>query len=387
MVKTKRFCLITAVLLIFAFFTSCGDSAPGIIACTDTTDEIHETTKREDETKMPNQVWMSSFRPWELGSLEAWTETREDLDVLCVFIDAVANAADDEFDRFCDMVKKTGIKLAVECAGICDWYANLYEPGGDDFAYNSVYGAGGEFARLAKLKDRGVKIDYLNFDHGILRGTNPCDTPEPQMSTKEAAEQLYLAMKYWKNEYPDIKFNYIVNFPNHGWKGGFAYNYQWNSDLFYGDFWEDFTEICRLNKENEESGIKINAIIADFPYNYATGKMGTTFPKKKFDVKNYDWIGRILDLESETKAAGMKFGLIFNCDIAGYGKRFTPEKYFADTVDFLDLYTSKGGKPDYYINESWYFLPDGTHVPELLPETEPYTMTNLTMRFIEKVKK
>ena len=381
MIKTKRLYLVAAALLIFSVFVSCQSGGAGDkIEATDLTKETPD--EREDEFEMAGQIWMSSFTPWALDALDAWTQTRDGLDVLCVFIDAVVNASDDEFERFCALLKRTGLKLSVECAGICDWYANLYAAGGDEFAYNSVYGDGGEFKRLGKkLKDNGVAIDYLNIDHGILRGTNPADTPKAQMSTKEAAEQLYLAMKHWRNEFPDIKFNYIVNFPNHGWKGGFAYNHQWNSDFFCGDFYEDFLEICRLN---EETDIKMNAVIVDFPYNYAVGRMPTTFSRSKFDVRKYDWIERILDLEAETKAAGMKFGLIFNSDIAEYGRRFTPEKYYADTVEYLNLYISRGGRPHYYINESWYFF-EGAHVPELLPETERYTMTNLTLEFIKIV--
>ena len=380
MPKAKLTWLFLAMLALAALSPSCKKS-----------ENIEEKTKTEAETEngekgeeeMAHQVWMSSFTPWELDRLEEWVEMRENLDVVCVFIDAIANASGEDLSRFADMLKKTGLKVSVECAGICDWYANSHTPGSDDFAYNSVYGDGGEFTRLKKLINLGVKIDYLNIDHGILRGTNPGDGSEVRMSPKEAAQQLFAAMKYWRKEFPGIKFNYIVNFPNHGWKGGFAYNYQWGSEFFCGDFYEVFELICA---QNDESDVKMNAIVADFPYNYATGKMPTTFAKKVFDAKSYDWIGRIMDLEAESKAAGMKFGLIFNCDIAGYGRKASAEKYCADTLEYVDLYTSRGGDPDYFISESWYFLPDGTHIPALLPESAADTMTALTRQIAKKAK-
>ena len=385
MAKIKRLLIISILMILLMIFFLLISSCQAQTENQSAASNQNQNEDKGDKTEMSNQVWMSAFQPWRLDALDEWAQTGAKLDVLCVFIDDVVKATDEELNQLHDMLDKTGIKLAVECAGICNWYANLYAPGNDDFAYNSVYGEGGEFTRLKRLIDMGIKISYLNIDHGILRGTNPDDTSELKMSGKEAAEQLFTAMKYWKKELPDIKFNYIVNFPNHGWKGEFAYNYQWDSDFFCGDFYEDFKEICRLNNENE-SGVKMNAVIADFPYNYAIGKMSTTFLKKDFNVKNYDWVGRILDLESETKTAGMKFGLIFNCDIAGYGKNVTAEKYCTDTLKYLDLYKSKGGLPDYNISESWYFLPDGTNIPKLLPESESYTMTNLTMEIIKKVK-
>lgn len=54
------------------------------------------------------------------------------------------------------------------------------------------------------------------------------------------------------------------------------------------------------------------AICVDFPYNYLKGLPNSGYDKEVFNEKEYDWIGRILDLARETKADGLKFGLIFN---------------------------------------------------------------------------
>jgi len=358
----------------------------GCMSCTQL-----KNTKINEKDK---QVWMNPFNilstepvsfssgGWELSDLAQWTKTQKGLDVIYIYIDAITNrtVTDAQIEDFCDMLKKTNKELAIELAGLCNWYQSSYQPGTDDFANQSVYGERGEFYRLRKFRDaltkRGLKISYLNFDHPFMRAMNPTyENVSPKMSIKEAAEQLYLSMAMWQKECPGIKFNYVVNFPNHGWKGGAPVTgspIPEFSEYFFGDFYDDFKEICRLN---ETSGIRMNAIVVDFPYNpYLNSDMA--FPKsEKTD--------RIRDLEKETKDAGMKFGIIFNSEDEGMGRNGAGNRqYYSASLEFVDYYVLNGGEPDFFINESWYQNPD-----KLLPEDEPYTIANLTLEMIKRVKK
>jgi hypothetical protein len=370
---------------IFIFFVLCVVFA-ALIAC----------KNKEDGNKkeFTGEVWMNPFtvpnsnptqfskETWKLPDLTNWAKTQKGLDVICVFIGAIDNfsaATDAQIKDFCKMLEQTGIKLAIELCGLCNWYQNTYKPESYNFAYQSVYGEFGEFTKISKLikalQKRGLTIDYLNFDHAILRAMNPSyENASPKMSLREAAEQLYLCMAMWKKECAGIKFNYVVNFPNHGWKSGIPVTgSQWPkfSDYFYGDFYDDFKEICRLNKISD---IKMNAIIVDFPYNlYLNSDMALSKTEK---------LERIKDLEKETKDAGMKYGIIFNSEKEGNGLTGDHNRdYYNAVLEYIKYYTSNGGDPDYYINESWYQYPD-----KLLPEDEPFTLTNLTLEIIKRVK-
>ena len=352
------------------------------------------TPDTDTDGKKNIQVWMNPITikntepvnfttgAWDLSDLSKWTKTQKGLDVVYVFIDAICHkdVTDAQLESFCDMLKKTDTKLAIELAGLGNWYQTSYQPGTDDYAYNSMYGDFGDYTRLKKLMGilakRGLIIEYLNFDHAFMRAMNPKYANEsPKMSIREAAEQLYKYMAMWHKECAGTKFNYIVNFPNHGWKRSPSITGNPTpafSDYYFGDFYDDFQEICRLN---EISDVKMNAIVVDFPYNpYLNSDMVLSKTEKK---------NRIKDLEKETKAAGMEYGVIFNSEDEGMGRTSDHNRqYFNASMEFIAYYLANGGDPDYFINEAWYQYPD-----KLLPEDEPFTLMNLTLEIIKKYKK
>jgi hypothetical protein len=55
--------------------------------------------------------------------------------------------------------------------------------------------------------------------------------------------------------------------------------------------------------------------------------------------------------------------------------------FYDETLRYLDTYRKAGGSAHGYIIEGWYRYPT-----KVVPETEPYTLTNLAKSFIETVK-
>ncbi len=179
-------------------------------------------------------------------------------------------------------------------------------------------------------------------------------------------------MTHWKKEYPDIKFIYCVNFPNHGWKGGLAY-YELVDKYGRGDFYEEFQAVLSAA---EKAGVKFYGLLADNPYDYATGKR---YSSQKKLIANINWTARLLDLEREVKSKGLVFALYFNSETPGTEG---PEgEYYRQTISYLNDYTKHGGKPDINSIESWYKYP-----LESVPEREKDSMTYIVKDVIKQIK-
>lgn len=330
------------------------------------------------EIKTP-QVWTSAFSPYLLADTSKWDYTSKNLDTLTCFIDDIAAMDADQTEAFCSMIKKTGRKLAIECGGLCPWLIGKYAKGTNTFATESVLS---ELYRIAKLQDYGVTPDFLIFDDPYWRALYPdgdiLQSYTPAMSIQEATTQIVHVMKYWKEIYPDIQFTVNPNFPNWGWKSGMAYFPYFGKADARGDY---FLALDDLVKQSNASGIKIFGVIADCPYEYATG---VKFPASNPGVDKFDWWGRLLDLEKETEKRGLLFGIHFNsqdCGISG-----TDQQYYKVATTYINSYISKGGSPAIFSVEAWWKPADGGHPSLLVPETTPYTTTFLAYNVIKYVK-
>jgi hypothetical protein len=78
------------------------------------------------------------------------------------------------------------------------------------------------------------------------------------------------------------------------------------------------------------------------------------------------------------RSAGLKFELIVNSE---YGGATSNEEFANRSLQYLDLYHAKGGRPDGYVLEGWYRYPD-----QLSPDTDPHTLSNTAVKFAERIR-
>ena len=348
----------------------------------------------KDETGK-KMVFFGRFRIQEfldiLDNEEAqWEYVKNNADGLIAYIDDLYHFTPKQLARLADLQKETGLKLAVECAGICDWVSGIYvstpytEANGVEIGINSVTGPAGEYTtKISKVVASGVTVDYLSFDHAINRAMYPNDDPKNfiGLTYDQAAEQVAAAMAEWRKVLPQVKFNYITNFPNHKWKGEMAY-----IDVPQrGDFYE---ELIALRKACKKFNVNFNLIIPDNPYTYIEKVASTNHSgKKKDELKKIDFMARIIDLEKEANKLGFNFGLMpnyalsFKDDVKQFIKDEHDKRYADKSIEYLQKYIEAGGKADTYFMQSFHSSPSAW-----LPETKENTLTNLTKRIIEIVK-
>ncbi len=131
--------------------------------------------------------------------------------------------------------------------------------------------------------------------------------------------------------------------------------------------WGDYAEILdKAVTVTKGSGIPLKGITVDNPFDYAIGSHRSNQPDATAHV---DWLARVRQLEDDVKARGLRFGLIFNSQRGGDKETGSDELYEKETLEFLDLYSKSGGRPDNVIVQSWYHYPI-----RVVPESTPGTM-------------
>ena len=214
---------------------------------------------------------------------------------------------------------------------------------------------------LKKIYDYGGRIDYLSVDGAMLGTMQSKQYGGCEFTTNQAVKALVDYIKTIHATYPDIKIGIIVNFPN--WPYKETPNY-WGGTL-HGNLPDYSVVLEKAIAGINAAGEKIYYVNTDNPYDYAIA----THPSSNVDVKKIDWLGRIIDLEKQVKSHGLKFGLMYNSET---GASVSDQQYYEDTINYINLYKSRGGAPDYSIIESWYTRPSN-----LFPDNQPYTFTYL----------
>jgi len=334
-------------------------------------------------SKIEPRVWMCKGNFAELAAVDqrTWRFVQAYCKVIKVYIDEIPKVRIEDLRKFAELCAANRIEVAVECAGLCDWRSSA----GKNTAKLSFQDEFAKVKRYIKPVEEGGaggKIKYLDMDHPITRliyqTVNGRETKADFHTLGSASDQLVEVMKLWRDKIPDIEFCFLTNFPNYGWADYPAYH-AWD---FTGEgekgYYDAKAELETVIKKTAAAGIPLKGITVDNPYDYATGQHFSNQPSVTTGV---DWVQRLRDLQDFCKQNKLEFGLIFNSERAGSEGSGSDELYFKETLDFVDLYCSTGSIPDYYIIQSWY-----KHPSAYVPETEPYTMTNLVMEVILKLR-
>lgn len=326
------------------------------------------------KNKTTPRIAMCWGKPWELADTSQWNYVFNNIDVYKFYIGDILNASGSRVDSakaklFVKYLVDKGIKICVENGGLLDWYAEK----GDSAAYYSFkedYNTLKTLIRWIKEADNSKTLDMLDMDGPIRRMLFPNNKPVAYHNIGSAVIELFKVVKMWRDSVPGIELNLLTNFPNWAWGETLAYFKLFWDMKGYGYYDE---VMFNVEIESKKTGLKLDAITIDNPYDYATGKA----PSNQQDlIAGVDWMNRIKELSDKAKELGLKVNMIFNTN----GGR-NAQDYSEQTLAFIDLYKQKIGTPDGYWIQSWYDLPG-----KWLPEDENYTMTNITKRAIKKIK-
>lgn len=319
------------------------------------------------------RIAMCWGRPWELADTTQWNYVYHHIDVFKFYIGDILNATGSRVDStrarlFVKHLVTKGIKIAVENGGLLDWYADKGDQAAQ-FSFNEDYQTLKTLIRWIKAVDPSKSIDILDLDHPLLRMLYPNDEKKSYHTLQSAAVELFKLVKMWREAVPGIELNLLSNFPNWAWGNTPAYYELFGSQNGYGHYQD---ELNAVQAESERAGLKLDGFTIDNPYDYATGKASSNQPAQ---IQGVDWMKRIKEVGDVARAMGLTVNMIFNTN----GSR-TAQGYSEQTLAFIDLYHAQVGTPDGYWIQSWYQMPE-----KWLPETENYTMTNLTMKAIQKL--
>ncbi len=321
-------------------------------------------------------VLMCKAEPWELRDTIQWQTTYSNIDVFKFYIGGLSDTrySLEEKQQFIKVLQDKKIKIAVELGGLLSGFHDS----GSQAAELSFQSDMKKIEFLVKPISEGglgATLDMIDMDGPLRRILFPDkQTPSPYQNIELAIGELLDVVALWKDKFPQLKVNYLVNFPNWGWKGGYAYlhkNYD-GGEMGYGDF---SIVLSKIITQATARGVKIDALTIDNPYDYATGQAASN---QSHLIQDIDWIERIKELEVSVKNEGWDVNLIFNSSSGG---KSSNENYYNDTMSYIELYENNGGNPDGYWVQSWYPFPS-----VWMPETTSFTMTNLTNSVLKKVK-
>ena len=316
------------------------------------------------QAEEPPEVWMCHGNPWPLAEPDAeWDYVKAHLDVLQLYIDKVNKCPPDRLKALVEVLEANAIAISIECGGTLG-FAPLDDTNGERSAEI-------ELAKMAKLTQAGGKLRYLNLDGSVRRLLYPGKDRQGFTSIERCVDELLDYMRTVREEYPDVEFFALTNFPNWGYKGDVSYHARGPDQQDWGDYFPVIQTIIRRTREAE---MPIRGLTCDNPYEYAIGEHMSV---KLDDPTTVDWMARVRDLEDYIEGEGLEFNLIVNSEQGGAE---SAEAFAERTLKFLDAYRAADGTPRRYIIQSWYKHPEA-----VLPETDPHTMTGLVKAVIERV--
>ncbi|MCL2159232.1 MAG: hypothetical protein FWH48_07485 [Oscillospiraceae bacterium] len=268
---------------------------------------------------------------------------------------------DETFAKIIKIMKDSDIKFLVESK-------STYS--GSDIINAGKYDADRDIGFLQRVYDYGSEVYALEYDGAFF------DYTELGLSKEQANENLIAYFDAIHEKFPDIKLYFLFNFPNWGWKGNPAYRTENGDAMYMGDAYEVYNLVVPAFRA---AGIPLAGFVVDNPYEYAVGREYPPAENRSgADVRNIDWVGRILELEAMVRSDGMEFIVIFNSQQGGGEHSGT---FARNTVRYIDMYLDRGGRPDGYELQSWYPNPE-----QWLPEDDDKTMSGTVKAAAELLK-
>lgn len=295
-------------------------------------------------------------------NMSTWNQTLASIEAYGLFID--------EIDDFRNMEALTTglaeheVDLVVESGGTLQ-FAPCNET-------NGIRSAEIELAKIDPIYQAGGHVDFLTLDGPISRTIVGGRGDSCGVDLNTSVSWLVDYVQTVHDAHPEIGFGLLVNFPNWVWGDVPAYQCEqtsWGEGIHYGEVLN--ASVVAL----QEAGLPLMYVVADNPWGYLNA---TEESACREDVTSYDWMGRLLALESLVEGHGLPFVLILNDKTAGE----TSDEAFADAVlTYLETHQLEGGSPHVYLVESWYDYPEFHH-----PEDMEGTFTHLMLRVVDRLE-
>jgi hypothetical protein len=317
-----------------------------------------------NDAKEPG-IWMCHSEPQQLVAEGAdWDTARENLAGVKLYVDWMRKAPMPALQELAQTLKTHGIEVAVECGGTLD-----FGPMDDT---NGEWSAEHELRSFRRYAEAGGRLDYLDIDGPVRRLLYPIGDREGFTSMERCAEELIDYMQAVLEEFPEIRFFLLTNFPNWGYEGGPSYHGRGPNRQDWGDYGKVLDVVLPKLKA---AGMPLAGLTVDTPYEYVTGVRPSAALEAPQEV---DWLARVRELEERAEAADLDFNLIVNSEEGGN----TSAELFAErTRAFVKLYETAGGSPARYVVQSWYPEPK-----KAVPESQAHTMTWLVNEAAEALE-
>ena len=298
---------------------------------------------------------------FEEDNMTTWNQTLESINAYGLFIDEIQDI--DNMEELTTGLAQNDVDLVVESGGTLQ-FAPCNES-------NGIRSAEIELAKMAPIYAAGGHVDYLTLDGPISRTIVGGRADSCGVDLNTSVTWLVDYVETVHEAHPEIGFGLLVNFPNWVWGDVPAYQCEqtsWGEGIHYGDVLNASINALR------EAGMPLTHIVADNPWGYVNATEDSVCRE---DVTSYDWMGRLLELESLVEEHGLPFVLILNDKTGGQDS----DEAFANSVlDYLDAHQQRDGSPTVYLVESWYDFPEYHH-----PETQDGTFTSLTLDIIARL--
>ena len=336
-----------------------------------------------DEPTPAPEVWMAALHlPRDMAEREAeWAEVLRGVDGFKFWSGQLDWDENGTPGRLVRLLSAKKITIASERM----YWPPLKAEGGSETTHGAAgplddtigeRAAASELRRAAAVQRMGGALAVVDVDDPLRNLIHPHWPTRfgGGLSGDDAVREIVDYMLAVQRERPDIGFFIVVNLPLWAWQGQPSYV----GNEFLGDYHPLVGKLITLARERKAP---LRGWTVDFPRDYATGALRAKWlAGPPWNPSSVDWLGRILELEQVVKASGLEFNLVLNDSMAG-------EKSQADlnrtTLEMLDLYHQRGGRPHRYIVQSWFPHPTAG---EVLPETNPDTLTGLVRAIIQRVK-
>jgi len=312
-------------------------------------------------------VWMAHAAMNSLAADAAQCPTvARRLGLFEMFIDAVNRYSDDDLRAIARFCEANHLPIGIECGGTVQ-FASLDENEGQTSAAI-------ELRKLDRLLKAGAQPAIVILDDPVAR-TMLLDAKDQQsgrkgLSLEQATGALVDFLRAMRKALPQVQFVMGTNFLNWGWKGQTDFWAKPQRPLGRGDFHRVLRAVLQ---RTTEAGLPLRAVAVDAPYDYVTGR----HPHSRLpDPTKIDWMGRVRGLEDFVHGRGLEFCLIVNSETPGVSG--DDRRYAAETLEYMNAYRARGGRPDHWIVESWYPNPK-----RIAPESEAGTFGWLVKAAIE----
>ena len=261
---------------------------------------------------------------------------------------------------------RDNIQLEIESAGL---YGSL--PG-----ETGRKSAEAELVLIDKIYHAGGKVSYLLLDgpisrvikNGRVKGVGGAHGTLAY-TLEESVHHLVVYIQTIHKQYPKIEIGLGVNFGWWDFKGhpSFMGNHSWSKSGY------EYNQVLdAVLAALDKAGEKITFVEADSPWDYMV------VDKSPHHNRTVNETAKLLALEAYCRKKGLKFGYMINSEAR---KTNAEPEFYKQTLDMLKRYHLAGGRPDYYVVESWHAF-----TRTLLPEDKAYSFTRLTRDFNRQLR-